>query len=107
MCTNSKKKRMSIQNITTKSWLMPLATIVALIGAPYLQKELKMCLPNVVLKNSIITKLVVFSAVYLNTTDIYISFATTVLYAFFTTIILGPSLTLPSKDEKFKVVKII
>jgi len=85
---------MSIFNIsdTSHSAGIAIATILVVVGVPHMIDEKKVDLKKF-FGNSLIKKLVLFSAVYLNTKDLYISITVTVMFAFIVDVILAEPLT--------------
>lgn len=82
-----------------KNWIMAFATIFALAGAQYLEIELHECIKGF-FENPMIRKFVLFSSIYLNTQDLYISGFVTIVYTIIVEIFLSPPL---SVEEKIKM----
>ena len=78
-----------------KTWLLAITTVIVIAGGSYIEDDIKSCLKpmNKFLKKSLIKKVVVFSAIYLNTQDIYISIASTVFYTIIFDVLLGKPLS--------------
>jgi hypothetical protein len=75
----------------SQNWLMALATILAIAGIPFIENEMNHSVQGF-FKNALVKKLVVFSSVFLNTKDFYISLFTTIMYTIVFDIILGKPL---------------
>ena len=84
-----------------KNWIMAFATIFAIAGVPYLEIELHECIKGF-FENPLVRKVVLFSAIYLNTQDLYISGFITIVYTIIVEILLSNSLT---KEEMEKASK--
>jgi len=79
------------QNATTTNFIMALATIFAIAGVPYLEIEMNRCVKGF-FKNPLVRKIVLFSSIYLNTQDAYMSGFITIIYTIIVEIVLGKPL---------------
>lgn len=82
-------------NSDTTNWLLAIATILVIAGAPFIEHEMNRCVEGF-FKNSLVKKIVVFSAIYLNTKDFYVSVFTTIMYAIIVDVILARPLDDPN-----------
>jgi hypothetical protein len=79
----------------THNWAMALATILVIAGAPFIEDEMNKCIKGF-FKNPLVKKMVVFSAIYLNTKDVYISAFSTAAYSIIVDILFSHPL---NEDE--------
>ena len=94
--------RMFLTHLSGKNatnWLMALATIFVIAGAPFLEEELNKCIEGF-FRNALVKKLVLFSSIYLNTQDAYISGFCTIIYAIFAEIILAKPLNQQRQQQQ-------